>query len=788
MYSARLLQNKGVVNMNNLNETILELLSKILSLEMSHFYNASESPHMNKLLKDLRERTADFPVIALQDDTPFYLLNENQKDIDLKNAARAKNEYVLSIISNSIDDLIDIEDKLQGKCNVPQSLSDVSNDAFLLSAKLSLVTEHEIQRESNSEYGLYQSMIHIIVTDIVLPKNVTNPIKIELDNNIQHQIMKQLSLLDEVAIQIENEISDILKSESLSAFKTTEEKIINLSGALKSHYDDLQQKHADVAAQISDMYTFDNLCQEKITIEDHGFKYCYETMAEQNCDIRRATEIYKEKKDKERAEKEEAEKQSEIRKQKREKRLSRLKRIFSTPGDKIMNHYTDAIVLDIQKNYADKLGIPVYGGSTLGAMNIKRYRVEIPDGVKNDLRPCIGVNTSCQFTFDNQKYTNINKDGQSLEYSYSVSSLPIEYSCEIEILGTDSIEANKIKNDLFAIYESEQIISVPDLMCSDELNLLKLKIDMDEIAKGISSDDESQNDIYIPFVSQYYVYHTYDVDKCELTDNHELQLNLVKQAEYCEICSGKMSIAINKLENDYKNLITPPTGFLSKTFRGTFHSEDFKRLQQMFDYHQQIDKNLFHSVLKDITDVYPLWDKMCRGWSIEQIKTDMEKYLTYFQERAQKLRALLGIPATYENYKQPDSPVCTYIINYMSKSSTCLIDDAISAYLEYLQKQQEQRDEEARRRAEEARQRRLEREESGYYDQPSGGGFLSSMLSTAGGVALGNKITENSRKKERKKELQWHYTCSISCPYRGKDYGPTRCRKDPSTCGHGLKY
>lgn len=744
--------------MNSINETILELLSKSISLEISHFHDASEQSDLDKLLKDVREGNAVFPAIVLYD-TQFYLFNENLKDIDLKNEIRANNKYFLAIVTNSIDDLIDIEDKLKGKCKTPQSLSDVSKGSFLSSAKLSLVTEHEIQRTSNSKKGLYQSMINIIVTDIILPKKVINSIKIELDNNIQHQVMKQLSLLDEVAIKIETQISDILRSESPNELIMTEEK---LSGDLKSQYDDLQQKHADIAAQISDMYTFDNLCLEKITIEDHGFKLCYEIMAEQSCDIRRASEIYKEKKDKERAEKEEAEKQAEIRKQKREKWLSRLKMIFSTPGDKIMNHYTDAIVLDIRKNYADKLGIPVYGGSTLGAMNKKRNRVDIPDGVKNDLRPCIGVKTSCQFTFSNQKYTNINKDGQSLEYSYSINSLPIIYSCEIEILGTDSKETTDIKNALYTIYKNEKIITVPDLKSSDEYNVLKLKMHSFEISKDTTSDEKSPININVPFFSQCYVYHIYDVEKDELTDNHELQLDLVKQAGYFELCSWKMGVAIKKLENDYKNLITPPTGFLSKTFRGAFRSEDFKRLQLMFDYHRQIDKNLFHSVLKDITDVYPLWDKMCRGWSIEQIKTDMEKYLTYFNKRAQKLRALLGIPATYENYKQPDSPVCTYITNYMSESSIYLIDDAISAYLEYLQKQQEQRDEAARRRAEEARQRRLEQEESGYYDQPSGGGFLSSKLSTAGGVAIGNRASD---RKQSKKQSLWG---TAMCPWGQK--------------------
>lgn len=75
-----------------------------------------------------------------------------------------------------------------------------------------------------------------------------------------------------------------------------------------------------------------------------------------------------------------------------------------------------------------------------------------------------------------------------------------------------------------------------------------------------------------------------------------------------------------------------------------------------------------------------------------------------------------------------------------------------------------QREEEARKRREE--EERL-RKESGYYDgigydSGSSGGFLRSMLSTAGGIALGNKISGNSgrsREKSQKKDYAWTSDC-----------------------------
>ncbi len=123
--------------------------------------------------------------------------------------------------------------------------------------------------------------------------------------------------------------------------------------------------------------------------------------------------------------------------------------------------------------------------------------------------------------------------------------------------------------------------------------------------------------------------------------------------------------------------------------------------------------------------------------------------------------------------------VLAEIINYMTDSDT----DTEEAIKKYNQKLLEDQLYEEQRRQEE-----LERQQNGYYDQPKGGGLISGVLKTAAGVAIGNKISGAGQKSNTKKELQWHYTCSFTCPYRGKDYGPTKCRKNPATCGYGIRY
>ena len=65
-------------------------------------------------------------------------------------------------------------------------------------------------------------------------------------------------------------------------------------------------------------------------------------------------------------------------------------------------------------------------------------------------------------------------------------------------------------------------------------------------------------------------------------------------------------------------------------------------------------------------------------------------------------------------------------------------------------------------RDEQRRREELERQQSGYYDSSSSGGFLSSVLSTAAGVAIGNRA---SQRKQSKKQSLWG---TAMCPWGQK--------------------
>lgn len=114
--------------------------------------------------------------------------------------------------------------------------------------------------------------------------------------------------------------------------------------------------------------------------------------------------------------------------------------------------------------------------------------------------------------------------------------------------------------------------------------------------------------------------------------------------------------------------------------------------------------------------------------------------------------------------------------------------DANAAAVRYFEKVEEERELE-NLRAQMRREENEERRAMGIEEEPSssGSGFLSNMLSTAAGVAIGNKMSGVGSNKPKKTFYKYYYICSSSCPYSSYSTNSRRCTKEPSTCGRGVK-
>ncbi|MCD7764169.1 MAG: hypothetical protein LUI14_13485 [Lachnospiraceae bacterium] len=178
---------------------------------------------------------------------------------------------------------------------------------------------------------------------------------------------------------------------------------------------------------------------------------------------------------------------------------------------------------------------------------------------------------------------------------------------------------------------------------------------------------------------------------------------------------------------------------------------------------------------------YPQWKEKYDIWKKEydeKYSTAWNKVTALQAERRQLYSSYPQIPVWCQS-----KSAMVFLETIMSMYN-CDLNYAIAKYRDKLEAEEREK---ARREAE--REARLQREaEESYSDQ--GGSFIRDVAAVGLGVAAGNKISGVGGKKDNSssREKAAAYTCSPSCPRKGKGYGKSRCELNPNTCGYGLRY
>lgn len=262
----------------------------------------------------------------------LYAPDTNQSDIDLSKEIRVNCNLSINVSSKDIDDVVNVEEIIKNNFQSLCILADISDERCLQNA--TLILDHAgIERSSNS-YSGYWSCIPARCEGIILEKEIVHPAKIELETTIQLEVMKHLAAL--------NELHNMLE----------EQNILTISG-------NKEQSQTEIEQQINDMYTFENLCQEPISISNNGFKFCCEKMLDKSSmGIRKVTELYKQYVEQER-QRIEQEKQ---RKAEIEENIRSLKYSYSGQGDESLNRYVNALVEEMKGRLEFTFPITIYGG------------------------------------------------------------------------------------------------------------------------------------------------------------------------------------------------------------------------------------------------------------------------------------------------------------------------------------------------------------------------------------------------------------------------------------------
>lgn len=737
-----------------------------LNLDETHFIYGKDYQNQEK------RAVCKTPTILIYSPNQWSRILE-QKDVDLTEEIKLKILMNIEIITNDIDDIIEIEEKVKNTFKTKQKISEYCDERCVNDATITLNSDKEISH-SNFGNGGYKSIIHFLINDIILSKEIINPTKIELDKNAQNQIMMHLCLINMTWDIILIEMENILDSDELKEYGSKNEKIEHMSQGTREKYNNYVQQQKDLEVQTKAMFNFQNLCCIEMSLKKYSFRDCMLLMQKENLDISQACEKMKKDEEQKEREKQHAEE------------------VYTKKGDEVLNEFTDLVVEDFKKKITSDYPISIYGGST--------YMRYYYDGTYENLKfPLILITDSAKYNLDYANYVTENEQEQIITHQYSKTSYPIEYGIFVQVIAKSKEELKEIEKKIRTQYQEEVKLKVADPVYENEYRIVKLSINKNiEISyEKIEKDNETiyKNTIHFNRFPNVYYFKSY---KTEVVENDSrLQFRLLQQAEFLLVAQNKIQTdLLNPIQKDLKGLLEQPKttslfGSLGKKlYDNVFQNAEYKQLKEQFMNRQPIDRTLFNTVFAKTVKYYPdLFDKVMNGWTVEQIVNEIDLVKKHFEKLYLVICRKVGVPYTIDGFVQGSGrnhAALVFYINVMVKSPTYTIESAVEQYKKKLEQDKIAREQErAEREAELAQQ--------SYYDERNsrGGSMLGDIMKTATGVALGNKISGNTNKKgngkpdlmgssgcyygRRPPGSKWTVYCNISCPLydkcaRGRSY------------------
>lgn len=572
------------------------------------------------------------------------------------------------------------------------------------------------------------------------------PAQLELDKYVNEEIVERLSAIEKIK-SLYQENNYPIKTEKISQLDQAWNNLDTLVNAVRG---------------ITDYQTL------------------YGTMRSQNCSIEQAFDMIQKQvqEEKKKAEKEARRIQREKEDYEENARTILHQLLPQGTDDELLNQYTEAVAEDIRLKLSEMPEVQIVSGSKIMDW-IKQY-----DDRKN-VSPAVLIFSKMDYVFGEYSYTNVTTKGLSVTHNYNTMAFPIKYSVRIDIISEQGSDVERIEDYLKKAYMDNPVtIKIPDPRFPDEQIMLKISISKKIFAYDLTFDgwkkDTRHTIIYT--AEQMSVYYIREYSQDQIENNPVLQLRLLQQAFFAINCFSKIhNDAIGQLDKDYKKLITRKSSFFD-----FLNAEDFRQLQNCFDTGKFIDPKLFNKVLSKIVLVYPnLYNKMMSGMTYEQIRSELEEYAEYFSQRWVYLCSLLSLPEDIgiyagaidhsSNMRSPEGlGYCIEYLgghgllshkDYLSGSENHTLKGAIESYKKFLKRELE--------KYEERQEREREARANASMDDDFVGDFITGMLRTAGGVALGNRLSGNrgsrSRSSGRQNEVKKkNYYGSKACQRKSR--------------------
>ena len=758
-------------------------------------YSTQEMLEIMFAIKKGEKKAEDvpYPFIILNISTDYasdvenYIVLENGKSIS--HIVDYTKELPLAITVKTViyaldvQDIIHLEEMLQKEFSQKHILH--SEDGIEFDLKLA---DEEIIRGKNKDFlqkELMFSSISFNSQGAIDSFAEYHPAEVAFDSSIQKNLLKQVITMLSHKRMLEDKL-DALTPDWFTIMKIDSVEV--QGGKVDERWNDFVKKQNEnyeksqnyqpgpeeesLKKRISQLHTAidEKLCLLIPQYNDKDFrndlerkKYVYlseylHEMEENGCDIKKAIELFAKRKadfDEEYEEEENKRFEAEVEAQKREEERQRKikeeaeekefrKKLACSKGDPVLNHYLDAVVKYFQDLFQEE--ITIYGGS-----NYCIFKEKVDNNTLSF--PHIVIADSLKFTFDEKFFYNLDKSGHQVTYCFSTEVLPTKLGLFFMIRADNQEQIAHIETVVKEQFKNERAIFVPDMFFPEQKNMIILSLseftpnDLGYIAQF--DDCVCKTLLFEPKTCAYY-YKKYSFE--EVQYNRMLQIDLLRELEFITESYSKLTgEAINQLGTRYRELVMPK-GTIGAMISNALMSAEYKSLKADFQCHRPIERNKFNKALKGITDVYPaLYDKMMLGWSLEQIRTDMETVAQQHKQHMNELYEALRIPETIsllvynKKYLGREPVALRYYIDQIAGNNTITIDRAINLYRADLIEKERKKEEDRRARAEAARY-----EQSYAYESPhsssSGGGILE--------TAIGTAIGTHGVKKELKKQNQ----------------------------------
>lgn len=619
------------------------------------------------------------------------------------------------------------------------------SQTFICRFKVNNGGRFEHKKASCAGKELFCASLKLCCDSVPIEFETPNPTLTAFDRDVQKRVLRRLSAMiawaeyyyDKLpyAVTVEKKKDEPLSSEQSDAYEKY--------NAIKCSAERLREATNIVPEKYLDGFYLDNLLN-LMESNDQDVSDAIKTIEQNNADYSAQRKKIIDEKKKGKKEEEKKRRQSADKK-------ARESGMYNSCGDRVINVYTDAV----RENVNQWLGLEsiasVYGGSTYSAF-LRDY------DAKTIRFPSVIFRARANFSFNITTFAVYSEGMQRICYC-GPEYYPLDYGFDMVILSPVSDEAERLCREALDFFSLARGIELPSAVIPGCSTLLNIELKSGNPVERSLIDHDSLGTVYkrvISFKQFPNVYPIVDYSGEEVKYNQRLQFRLVQQAQFALLASVMAkNDAIGSLENDYRPLVmgTAPS------FQ-PFKSAEYKAVKSAMAAGMYIYRDKFNAAFPKIIKVYPMmYDRMQAGCTVDEMRDEIMRISAEYEARWKNLCDMLDIPLKFmievrpSIANNPRDNAC--LMNYINKmnQSTTFIDAAVKACeSEIVSKELEAQ------REDQLRELEAEEKAEYYSSQPSdagGGGrgesFLGSVVKTAAGVYIGNKISQP--KKNAKKDL-----------------------------------